>query len=208
MFGYNAGQSKVISVVGAGDAGLEQLLENLDDSRVLFAFLQLEERAFAFIQWCPHGASGVSRAKAAIHRSFVTSFLGSIAIDIHAESREELTQAKLDEELQYYHSTSGRQLDGSEAEKKRIEEVHRKQEIAKRQALTGNTHEAQKRLANLTTASLSETKILPKVTGTNVSKKAPPKPLSSTLYEKVMLGNSVQIIKISLTADGTGENFC
>lgn len=158
----------------------------MDDSQALFAFLQLEERAFAFIHWCPQGASGASRTKATIHRSFVTSFLGSIAVDIQAQSREDITQSKIDEELQYYRSTSGRQLDGSEAEKKRVEQEHRKQDIAKRQALAGNTHEAQKKLAKLLSASSStETKILPKVSGTNVSMKAPPKPLSSTLYEKV-----------------------
>jgi hypothetical protein len=186
VFGYNSGQYKILSVLGAGDGGLEQLCENLDDSQALFAFFRLEERAFAFIHWCPQAASGASRTKATIHRSFVTSFLGSIAVDIQAQKREDLTHSKIDEELKYYHSTSGRQLDASEAEKKRVEEEMRKQDIAKRQALTGNTHEAQKKLAKLLSASSStETKILPKVSGTNVSMKAPPKPLSSALYEKV-----------------------
>jgi hypothetical protein len=186
VFGYTPGQHKVLAVVGAGDGGLEHLRTKLDDAQALFAFLQLEERAFAFIQWCPQGASVASRTRSAIHRSFVTAFLGTVAVDIHAESLKDITQAKIDEELMYHHSTSGRQLDGSEAEKKRIEQEHRKQDIAKRQALTGNTHEAQKKLTQLlSTSSTPDAKILPKVSGTNVSKKAPPKPLSSTLYEQV-----------------------
>ena len=169
--------------------------KNLDDSQVLFAFLQLAERAFAFIQWCPDGASGVSRSRASIHRSFVTSYLGSIAVDIMAGSLEHITQDKVDEELSYYHSTSGRQLDSSEAEMKLLEQEHRKKDSAKRQALAGNTHEAQRRLANLIAASSNsrptEAKIMPIVGGTNVSKKTPQKHLSSTLFEKVEMLLSV-----------------
>jgi hypothetical protein len=189
IFGYPQGQNKVLSVVGAGDGGLDQMRKNLDDCQVLFAFLQLAERAFAFIQWCPDGASGVSRSKSSIHRSFVTSCLGSIAVDIMAGSLEHITQDKVDEELSYYYSTSGRQLDSSEAETKLLEQEHRKKDTAKRQALAGNTHEAQRRLANLIAASSNsrptEAKIMPKIGGTNVSKKTPQKHLSSTLFEKV-----------------------
>jgi hypothetical protein len=112
--------------------------------------------------------------------------LGSIAVDVHAQSRQDLSQAKIKEELAYFHSTSGRQLDGSEAERKRLDEERRRREQAKRQALTGNTHEAQKRLATLTSASSSkDARIRPKVSGTNMSMKVPPKPLSSTLFEQV-----------------------
>jgi hypothetical protein len=164
--------------------------QHLDDVQVLYAFLQLGEKVFGFIQWCPEGAPSVSRAKAAIHRSFVTSCLGSIAVDILASTLDDITLDKVSEELSYCHSTSGRQLDGSEALRKVQEQEDRKKDTAKRQALAGNTHEAQKRIANLIAAASgtgksSESKVLPKVNGTNVSKKTPPKPLSSTLFEKV-----------------------
>ena len=192
IFGYCQGQNKILTVLGAGNGGLQEMRQHLDDSQVMFAFLQLEEKMFAFIQWCPEGASGVSRARAAIHRSFVTSCLGSISVDILASRLDDVTPAKVHEELSYCHSTSGRQLDGNEAEKKLLEQEHRKKDIAKRQALAGNTHEAQKRIANLIAASSSnargsESIVLPKASGTNVPKKTPPKPLSSTLFEKVSL---------------------
>ena len=179
-----------MTVTGAGNGGLQEMRQHLEDSQVSFAFLQLEEKVFALIQWCPEGASGVSRARAAIHRSFVTSFLGSIAVDILASKLDDITPEKVDEELNYCHSTRGRQLDGNEAEKKLMEQEHRKKDTAKRQALAGNTHEAQKRLANLIAASSTnsrstESLVLPKASGANVPKKTPPKPLSSTLFEKV-----------------------
>ena len=193
IFGYVAGHQKLLRVIGAGDGGLAQLQSNLDDSQPMFAFLQLEERAFAFIQWCPEGASSISRARAAVHRSFVTSFLGSIAVDVQAQNGNDIATAKIVEALEYFHSTSGRQLDGTEAAKKLMEQEHRKNDNIKRQALTGNTHEAQKKLASLLPASSSsEAKIL-KVSGTNVSKKAPPKLLSSTLFEQVPFPPSIPI---------------
>ena len=197
LFGYAQGQSKTLTVVGAGNGGLEEMRQYLDESQVLFAFLQLEEKVFAFIQWCPEGAAGVSRARAAIHRSFVTSCLGSIAVDILASTLNDITLEKVSEELSYCHSTSGRQLDGSEAQRKLQEQEHRKKDTAKRQALAGNTHEAQKRIANLIAAASgrsSESIVLPKANGTNVSKKTPPKPLSSTLFEKVQFQS--KIVKI------------
>mmetsp|Transcript_10200 Transcript_10200/g.29262 ORF Transcript_10200/g.29262 Transcript_10200/m.29262 type:complete len:985 (-) Transcript_10200:35-2989(-) len=185
VFGYKSGHVKVISVIAAGSDGLAELRTNLDPNQVMFAFIQLEERAFAFIHWCPDAANGVSRARASIHKSFVTNFLGNLAIDLQARCLEDLTDEKINEEMRYFYSTSGRQLDALEAEKKRREEENRKKESAKRQALAGNTHEAQKRLARLLpAASSSESKILPKASGTNVSMKAPPKHLSSTLFEK------------------------
>lgn len=99
IFGYATKDMKKLSVVDAGDGGLDEVVKQLKNTRVMFAFLQLEEKKFAFFQWCPEGASGMEKARASIHRSFITSSLGAVAVDVHAERLEDLTQAKIDEEL-------------------------------------------------------------------------------------------------------------
>jgi len=83
-----------------------------------------------FLQWIPTGAPMMLRTKASVHRSLVSSNLGGVAIDMTAHSAEDLTQAKFDEELAYYQRTSGRQLDGTEAEEKVGQEKRRKEVCA------------------------------------------------------------------------------
>eukprot|EP00286_Rhodomonas_abbreviata_P013112 CAMPEP_0181337936 /NCGR_PEP_ID=MMETSP1101-20121128/28336_1 /TAXON_ID=46948 /ORGANISM="Rhodomonas abbreviata, Strain Caron Lab Isolate" /LENGTH=486 /DNA_ID=CAMNT_0023448567 /DNA_START=275 /DNA_END=1732 /DNA_ORIENTATION=- len=191
IFGYSTKDMKKLSVVDAGAGGLDEVVRHLKNTRVMFAFLMLEEKAFAFFQWCPEGASGMEKARASIHRSFITSYLGSVSVDLHAERLEDLSQGKIDEEYMYSRATAGRQLDSSEAQAKLAEESRRKEETVKRQAVTGNTFEAQKTLAKLGAAgrsmSTTEQGKLHTASGTNASSKIAAKSLSHTILSKAKI---------------------
>ena len=147
LFGYGPLGIKKLTVLEAGDGDLEDMTQHLAHDSVVYCFIQVAEKAFAFIQWVPENASVVHKAKATVHRSFIMTFLGSLAFDIVATSLNDITQDKIDEELSYKNATSGRSLNAADAVRKLEEEQKRKDEMAKRQALAGNTHEAQKRLA-------------------------------------------------------------
>ena len=84
------------------------------------------ERVCGFLQWIPVDAPMAMRSKASVHRALIASKLGSIAIDMVAHTIEDVSQGKFDEEIAYHQRTSGRQLDGSEAEVKLDQEKKRK----------------------------------------------------------------------------------
>lgn len=64
------------------------------------------------------------------------------------------------------------------------EEKVRKQEAVKRQAMAGNTKEAQQRLAELSAGPSTATKHLAHASQQNVAMKQPTKTVSSALFEK------------------------
>jgi len=81
-------------------------------------------------------------------------------------------------------ATAGRSLNAADAAKKLEEESQRKVEMAKKQALAGNTHEAQKRLAQHATWTKggADAPTMMKAGGVNVAKAAQVKTMSHSLY--------------------------
>ena len=185
LFGYGPLGIKKLTVLEAGDGDLEDMTQHLAHDSVVYCFIQVAEKAFAFIQWVPEKASVVHKAKATVHRSFIMTFLGSLAFDIVATTFNDITQDKIDEELSYKNATSGRSLNAADAVRKLEEEQKRKDEMAKRQALAGNTHEAQKRLAQHQAAYSRGEASVPttlKASSLNVAQKQSQASLSHSLF--------------------------
>ena len=63
-------------VLEAGDGDLSEMTQHLAPDVVMYCFMQVAEKVFAFIQWVPENASAIQKAKATVHRSFILTFLG------------------------------------------------------------------------------------------------------------------------------------
>eukprot|EP00284_Hemiselmis_tepida_P001483 CAMPEP_0174945104 /NCGR_PEP_ID=MMETSP1355-20121228/80719_1 /TAXON_ID=464990 /ORGANISM="Hemiselmis tepida, Strain CCMP443" /LENGTH=353 /DNA_ID=CAMNT_0016192461 /DNA_START=92 /DNA_END=1150 /DNA_ORIENTATION=- len=185
IFGYDDAQMRTLVVVEAGDSGLEDLNKSLEDDKISYAFFEVAEKTFALFQWLPERASGMAKARASIHRSFVTSLLGNISIDVVASTRSDVSQARIDEELSYMEATKGKLLTDDVAAQKQQEEHRRKQELAKQRAQAGNTKEAQLRLATLSAGGAGVAQgHLARVSGANTSSRQQNKSESAALFEK------------------------
>mmetsp|Transcript_40346 Transcript_40346/g.97352 ORF Transcript_40346/g.97352 Transcript_40346/m.97352 type:complete len:386 (-) Transcript_40346:60-1217(-) len=185
IFGYEDAHMRTLVVVEAGDSGLEGLVKSLEDDKISYAFFEVAEKTFALFQWLPEQASGMAKARASIHRSFVTSLLGNISIDIVAHTRSDVSQGRIDEELSYMEATRGQLLTDDVAVKKLQEEHKRKQELAKQRMLAGNTKDAQLRLATLSAGGAGNAQgHLARVSGSNTSSKQQNKSESAALFEK------------------------
>eukprot|EP00802_Teleaulax_amphioxeia_P002947 Tamp_02950.p1 GENE.Tamp_02950~~Tamp_02950.p1 ORF type:complete len:730 (+),score=275.52 Tamp_02950:374-2563(+) len=184
LFGYGPLGIKKLTVLEAGDGGIAEMTQHLSPDAVMFCFMQVAEKAFAFFQWVPEKAGVMYTAKATVHRSFITSYLGALAFDIVAHTLDDITEEKINEELNYRDATAGRSLNAADAAKKLEEESQRKVEMAKKQALAGNTHEAQKRLAQHATWTKggADAPTMMKAGGVNVAKAAQVKTMSHSLY--------------------------
>jgi hypothetical protein len=81
-------------------------------------------------------------------------------------------------------ATAGRSLNAADAAKKVQEETLRKVELAKKQALAGNTHEAQRRLAQHSSSfkGAADAPKMVKAGGVNVAKASQVKTMSHSLY--------------------------
>ena len=101
-----------------------------------------------------------------------------------ANSKDDITQAKIDEAMHYMRATQGQALSDDDAVKKREGEEKRKEELAKQRAMAGNTKEANQRLASLSGgASIQSTGHLERASGTNISTRQQAKSESQALFE-------------------------
>uniref|UniRef100_A0A7S4KMT6 ADF-H domain-containing protein n=1 Tax=Guillardia theta TaxID=55529 RepID=A0A7S4KMT6_GUITH len=182
LFGYGSDELKKISIVEAGESDLKDAMQLFEPKHVLYLFAQVGEKAYAFIQWLPDDAPIQFKAKASIHRSFITNYLGSLTLNIVASSLDDLTEDKIEEELGYYVATLGKVLNDQEAALKLNEAEKRKKDQRQRETWRGNTVKAAKSINNVTVTSATGSML--KGSDVNVPKKAPIKTLSHTMYQK------------------------
>jgi hypothetical protein len=103
LLGYGT-TKKTLELYGTGEGGLPEFVSNLKEDEVTYGYVRViygdsQRSKFVFVTYVPEGLSGMSRAKANMHKPALTQFLKYMHIEVYAsttaELDEPLVQAKL-----------------------------------------------------------------------------------------------------------------
>lgn len=94
LFGYD-GQSNDLALVGKGDGGLEELAEDLNSGKIMYAFVKVNDtktslHKFVLINWQGEGANTVRKGICANHLLDVERFFTGHHLTISARNDEEV----------------------------------------------------------------------------------------------------------------------
>ncbi|RKP17250.1 actin depolymerizing protein, partial [Rozella allomycis CSF55] len=90
IYGYAKGSNELL-VVECGKGGLEEMIENFDETQVLYGFAKVIDEntrlpKFVFIAWCPEGAAMNRRSQFNIHSRQVAQKLKGFHVEIVARN--------------------------------------------------------------------------------------------------------------------------
>ncbi|XP_075414199.1 drebrin-like protein [Tenrec ecaudatus] len=94
LFTYE-GNSNDIRVAGTGEGGLEELVEELNSGKVMYAFCRVKDPnsglpKFVLINWTGEGVNDVRKGACANHVSAMASFLKGAHVTINARAEEDV----------------------------------------------------------------------------------------------------------------------
>jgi len=100
VFGYESPKKVVLNATGQG--GWAEFENTFDDGVVQFGFVRVttgdneSKRAkFVFVSWIGSSVGPLARAKVSVHKASVKEVVRDFACEIHAETRDELDEAKV-----------------------------------------------------------------------------------------------------------------
>jgi len=86
-------------VQGKGAGGVEELKALLEEDQCQYAYIRVisgdaesKRSKFVFLSWVGERVSPLKRAKVSVHKANVKKVIQSYAVEVHAESLEELTE--------------------------------------------------------------------------------------------------------------------
>jgi len=94
LYGY-VPKSNKLKVVGTGNGGLVELLEELSDAKALYALLKYDYNKnfkIVFITWVPDGVPTVIKGTINTHIDEVSKFIKGFHIQINARNESDLTE--------------------------------------------------------------------------------------------------------------------
>uniref|UniRef100_A0A1A9UG75 Drebrin-like protein n=1 Tax=Glossina austeni TaxID=7395 RepID=A0A1A9UG75_GLOAU len=99
LFGYE-GQSNELKVVGSGEGGVEELCEDLNSGKIMYAFLRLEDpktslKKFLLINWQGEGAPVLRKGTCANHIHDVAKILSGAHLTINARNEDDVDLERL-----------------------------------------------------------------------------------------------------------------
>nr|1X67_A Chain A, Drebrin-like protein [Homo sapiens] len=94
LFTYE-GNSNDIRVAGTGEGGLEEMVEELNSGKVMYAFCRVKDPnsglpKFVLINWTGEGVNDVRKGACASHVSTMASFLKGAHVTINARAEEDV----------------------------------------------------------------------------------------------------------------------
>ncbi|XP_010128132.1 PREDICTED: drebrin-like protein, partial [Chlamydotis macqueenii] len=94
LFTYE-GNSNDLRVAGSGDGGLEEMVEELNSGKVMYAFCRVKDPnsglpKYVLINWTGEGVNDVRKGACANHVSTVASFLKGAHVTINARAEEDV----------------------------------------------------------------------------------------------------------------------
>ncbi|XP_030324537.1 drebrin-like protein isoform X2 [Calypte anna] len=94
LFTYE-GNSNDLRVAGSGDGGLEELVEELNSGKVMYAFCRVRDPnsglpKYVLINWTGEGVNDVRKGACANHLSTVANFLKGAHVTINARAEEDV----------------------------------------------------------------------------------------------------------------------
>ncbi|XP_066979243.1 drebrin-like protein B isoform X3 [Macrobrachium rosenbergii] len=94
LFGYE-GQSNVLKVVGTGEDGIEELAEDLNSSKIMYAVVKVTDPnttrpKVVLINWQGEGAPTLRKGTCARHLNDVNKFFRGVHVTVNARTEEEV----------------------------------------------------------------------------------------------------------------------
>nr|KAF6418176.1 drebrin like [Rousettus aegyptiacus] len=94
LFTYE-GNSNDVRVAGTGEGGLEEMVEELNSGKVMYAFCRVKDPnsglpKFVLINWTGEGVNDVRKGACASHVSTMASFLKGAHVTINARAEEDV----------------------------------------------------------------------------------------------------------------------
>ncbi|EDW19705.1 drebrin-like protein [Drosophila mojavensis] len=99
LFGYE-GQTNELKLVGKGDGGVEELTEDLNSGKIMYAFLQIEDpktglNKYLLINWQGEGAPVLRKGTCANHIHDVGKLLSGAHLTINARNEDDIDLERL-----------------------------------------------------------------------------------------------------------------
>lgn len=103
MLGYGSSK-KALQLYGNGEGGLQEFVEKLVDNEVVYGYVRMKygdsaRSKFVFITYVPESLSGMSKAKANMHKPSVDSFLKYHHVVVNATTTSDLQEATIQAKL-------------------------------------------------------------------------------------------------------------
>ncbi|XP_067647020.1 drebrin-like protein [Eurosta solidaginis] len=109
LYGYE-GQTNELKVVGSGEGGVEELCEDLNSGKIMYAFVRIEDpktglKKFLLINWQGEGAPVLRKGTCANHIHDVAKLLSGAHLTINARNEDDIDVERLVKKLSAVSST-------------------------------------------------------------------------------------------------------
>ncbi|XP_004537721.1 drebrin-like protein isoform X1 [Ceratitis capitata] len=109
LYGYE-GQTNELKVVGSGEGGVEELCEDLNSGKIMYAFVRIEDpktglKKFLLINWQGEGAPVLRKGTCANHIHDVAKLLSGAHLTINARNEDDIDLERLVKKLSAVSST-------------------------------------------------------------------------------------------------------
>ncbi|XP_037807747.1 drebrin-like protein isoform X2 [Lucilia sericata] len=99
LFGYE-GQTNVLKLVASGEGGVEELCEDLNSGKIMYAFVRIEDpktglKKFLLINWQGEGAPVLRKGTCANHIHDVAKLLSGAHLTINARNEDDIDLERL-----------------------------------------------------------------------------------------------------------------
>merc|ERR1711976_925737 len=96
LFGYE-GQSNVLKVVSKGDGGLEELVDDLNSGKIMYAYLCVQDPntslpKYVFVNWQGEGVPEMRKGSCASHGRDVSAMLRGAHVTINARNEDDVEE--------------------------------------------------------------------------------------------------------------------
>ncbi|XP_055855581.1 drebrin-like protein isoform X2 [Episyrphus balteatus] len=103
LYGYE-GNSNDLKVVGSGEGGIEELTEELNSGKIMYAFVRIEDpktglNKFLLINWQGEGAPVNRKGSCANHIHDVSKILGGAHLTINARNEDDMDEERIVKKL-------------------------------------------------------------------------------------------------------------
>lgn len=103
LYGYE-GNSNDLKVVGSGEGGIEELTEELNSGKIMYAFVRIEDpktglNKFLLINWQGEGAPVNRKGSCANHIHDVSKILGGAHLTINARNEDDMDEERIIKKL-------------------------------------------------------------------------------------------------------------
>jgi len=141
LFSYENPKSNKIVLVGKGNGGANQLVENLKDDMVGYGFVRKSDKIddsvtvkFALITWMGESVPRMQKARMSVHSGSVKTFVGQSHVFISASHLSEISDEILNQKIMDASGSGSKVVDKATGAKERRESV-----VTKSSSNSGNS---------------------------------------------------------------------